>query len=658
MTQIALSPGITHDTVTTTTPWFRRRGIVVSAGVVACLVVANVALSGTSGFPDSKYWGLAAPVNDFKSWVQRNRDTNIVLAHVLRPIGDLVLWLYDSVVAVLDGLPWFWLPLAVFLVIVRRGRWAAAVASAACLLYVEVAGLHRQGMETIALMLICVGVCVAVGVPLGILAGLRPGFERALRPVLDGLQSLPVTIYLVVAVMFFGIRQTPAAIATILFGIPPMIRITAAGIRQVPDASVEAGRIFGSSRWQLLWKVQAPQAVPSFVTAINQTIMLCLSMAVIGGLVGAGGLGGELIQTLKLRSPGRGFIIGLAIFSIAVAFDRVSRSLIETDRAAADGRAIGARAWWGGTVLVLALAHVIGRAVDGGTVPWVFDARLAQPIDDAVIWIRDHWGDALQSFSDVVVSDVVLRIRDLLGTSIAWPVLIAGVAALGWWLRGWAFALFCVVGIYAIGGLGMWTWGLTTLSQILVSVTAGVAIALPVGVAIGRRPRAKALAEPVLDALQTLPSLIYAIPFVMLFGVGYVPAMLATMFYAIPAGIRLSALAIEEVPSETLEAATTFGATDRQRLWGVHLPLAVRGIVLATNQVIMLSISMAIVAGQVGENGLGYKSIEALVKPDVGLGIEAGLALLVMAVVLDRLSEGVAARLDPAPRDHASGGDA
>lgn len=649
MTQLTLpTPLVTAgSSESASVAWYRRRRLQVAAATVTGLVVLQLVLSGTETFPEARYLGLADPVNDAKSWVQRNRDTNFVLAHVLRPIGDAVLWLYDTVLDVLLRLPWFWLPLAVFLVILRSGRWLTAVGAAAALTYLEVAGLRERGMETISLMLICLAVCVLVGAPLGVWAGLSPRVDRALRPVLDGLQALPVSIFLIGAVMFFGIRQTPAAIATIAFAVPPMIRITAEGIRQVPEASVEAGTIFGSSRWQLLWKVQAPQAVPSFVAAVNQTIMLCLSMAVIGGLVGAGGLGGEIIQTLRLRSPGRGFLIGLGIFAIAVAFDRLCRSLLQTDRASRWSTLAPGR-YWGGVIGVLVVGYAAGRALDGGRVPWVFDADIAQPIDDAILWMRDEWGSALQSFSDFVVADVVIRIRDLLGTTIAWPVLILAVAALGWFLRGWRFALFCVVGIYGIGALGMWQPGLTTLSQILVSVAVGTAIALPVGVAVGRRPRAKAAIEPLLDALQTLPSIIYAIPFVMLFSLGYVPAMLATMFYAMPAGVRLAALAVERVPDETLEASTTFGATPRQRLWGVHLPLALRGLGLAANQVIMLSISMAIVAGMVGENGLGYQSVAALTKPDVGLGVEAGLSLLVMAIVLDRLTEGVADRLDPA----------
>lgn len=227
-------------------------------------------------------------------------------------------------------------------------------------------------------------------------------------------------------------------------------------------------------------------------------------------------------------------------------------------------------------------------------------------------------------------------------------MLIGAVTAAGWYLRGKLFAVFTFCGLMLIGLMGMWQPALLTLSQIVIAVVVGACIALPAGVFIGRRRRLEAAAEPFLDIMQTLPSFVYAIPFVMLFTVGYVPAMLSTMVFAIPAGMRLTALAVKGVQPEALEAATTFGATNRQRLWGVQIPLATRGLVLAVNQLIMMSISMAIVAGMVGENGLGYKSVEGLTKPDVGVAVEAGLSLLVMAIVLDRLMEGLANRFDTA----------
>ncbi|MEZ5271938.1 MAG: ABC transporter permease subunit [Ilumatobacteraceae bacterium] len=189
-------------------------------------------------------------------------------------------------------------------------------------------------------------------------------------------------MYLLFGLLLFGIRQTPAAVATVAFSVPPVIHIVAASIHAtMPPASVEAGRIFGSSRWQLLWKVQFPQATRSFLTAVNQTVMMCLSMVVIGALIGAGGLGGELLQTLKLRSPGRGVVVGVAIFGIAFAFDRLGRSLIGARAVASRLRS---RDYWLGAAAVLLVAYFVGRGIDHGQVPWTFARDVANPIDDLV----------------------------------------------------------------------------------------------------------------------------------------------------------------------------------------------------------------------------------------------------------------------------------
>ncbi len=630
------------------TPWYRQRTWRRVGFAAAVLLFAQVVLSNFSAFvgtrPNTWNVNLADPVDTFQSWVRSHRDTNPVLANVLRPISDFVIAFYESLRDLLSDLPWFWLALLVALVILRSGKWLTALGAAAGLLFIELAGYHKAGMETVALMLICVVLSIAIGLPLGIWAGLNPAVERFLRPILDALQSIPSTIFLVAAVLLFGILQTPAVIATVLFAVPPMIRIIALGIRQVPTASVEAGQMFGSSKWQLLWKVQAPQAMQSFVTAVNQTIMMCLGLVVIGALVGAGGLGAELLATLRLRSPGRGFIVGLAIFGIAVAFDRLSRSLVDR----ASPLPVPARTYWAAVAVVLVAAYAIGRGFDAVTVPWTFDADIAAPIDDLVTWIRDHLGDVLQSINDFIVRDIVIRIRELLGTTLAWPGVVAATAAAGWMLKGWRFAAFCIVGLTAVGLTGMWEPSVETLAQVLVAVAISVLIAVPLGIFIGRRPRVESFVEPVLDALQTFPNLIYAIPFVMVFSVGYVPGILATVLYAVPAGIRLTALSIRQVNPETLEAASTFGATDRQRLWGVQVPLALKGIALGINQVIMMAMSMVIIAGLVGGQGLGYLAVTALIAQDSGLGAEVGVAMLVMAIVLDRLSEGVAERLDPA----------
>ncbi len=616
----------------------RRWQWYILGGGAAVLGIAQVLLRGTTIFPESSEWDVAKTVNRLQSWVRRNRNTNWFLHGLMRPIGDFVLNTYESLRDLLLALPWFWLPLMVLLVIIRSGRWITALVVSGGLVYLELAGLHREGMETIALMTFCILACIVIGFPLGIWAGLNPRVEKILRPILDAAQSLPVTFYLVPSLLVFGILQTPAAIATVVFGVPPMIRITALGIRGVPEASVEAGVIFGSSRWQLLWKVQAPQAIRSFVTATNQTIMMCLGMVVLAGLIGAGGLGAELIDTMKLRSPGRSLLVGLAIFAVAMAFDRTTRSLVDRSRALP----VASRTYWLGSAAVLGAAWLIARLADAKSAPWKFDHGIVSPIDDFVTWIRDHFADQLQWFNDFIVRDIVIRLRDLLGTSVAWPVLIGIVVIVALLLRGWLFAGFCAVGLAGIGFLGMWAPALETLAQIVVAVIIAILVSVPIGIFVGRRPRLEAVLEPALDALQTFPSLIYAIPFVLLFSVGYLPAILATVLYAIPPGVRLTALAIKQVPAETLEASTTFGATPRQRLWGIQVPLAMRGMMLAVNQVIMMSLSMVIIGGLVGGQGLGYQTVAALTKPDTGVGVESGLALLVMAIILDRLSESAA----------------
>jgi ABC-type proline/glycine betaine transport system permease subunit len=150
-----------------------------------------------------------------------------------------------------------------------------------------------------------------------------------------------------------------------------------------------------------------------------------------------------------------------------------------------------------------------------------------------------------------------------------------------------------------------------------------------------------------METLQTLPSVIYAIPFVMIFAAGYLPGMLATVLYAVPAGVRLVAMSVRGVDPQVLEASTTFGASSWQRLAGVRVPMAFDGIMLGVNQVVMMSMSMVVITGTFGSQGLGYQLVSALTKPDTGVGVEAGLSVLVMGILLDRLSQGVGQRFSP-----------
>ncbi|MCX6532529.1 MAG: ABC transporter permease subunit, partial [Actinobacteria bacterium] len=248
-------------------------------------------------------------------------------------------------------------------------------------------------------------------------------------------------------------------------------------------------------------------------------------------------------------------------------------------------------------------------------------------------------------FNDFVVREILVRAQTLFNETITWQAVVVVAAAFAFYIAGWKMSLLTASGITFIGLTGRWPDSVDTLAQTVVAVVISILIAIPIGIWLGRRPRAESIIAPVLDAMQTIPCLVYAIPFVMIFSVGPVPGIVAAVVYAIPPGIRLTSLGIRQVNYESLEAATTFGASQRQVLWGVRVPLAMPSIILAINQMVMMVLAMAIIAGMVGGGGLGYRSIEALTGPDSGLGVEVGIAIVIMATILDRLLQATARRL-------------
>lgn len=196
----------------------------------------------------------------------------------------------------------------------------------AALFTVGFLGLWSETMTTLSMVLASVFFCVVAGVPLGIISGRNSKFESWLKPVLDAMQTTPAFVYLVPVVMLFSIGTVSGVIATIIFALPPIIRLTSLGIRQVDKELVEAGIAFGATKWQLLVKVQIPQAMPSIMAGLNQTIMMALSMVVIAALIGAGGLGVPVFQGLNNLDIGLAFIGGLGIVLIAIILDRLTQS--------------------------------------------------------------------------------------------------------------------------------------------------------------------------------------------------------------------------------------------------------------------------------------------------------------------------------------------
>ncbi|MBO9447263.1 ABC transporter permease subunit [Ruegeria sp. R14_0] len=229
----------------------------------------------------------------------------------------------DALTVALIGSPW---PVVMLVICVTAWRAAGprvAIFTAASLAYIALLGYWDVAMETVALVGAAVLLCVVFGIPLGIWFGKSKRAYRAAEPVLDLMQTLPAFVYLIPIIAFFGTGNPPGILATIIFGMPPVIRLTALGMRGVPESIKEAAVAFGASKWQLLKDVEIPLALPSIMTGVNQTILMCLSMVVIISLIGGGGLGKEILEALQYAAKGPGLLGGFAILFLAMVMDRI-----------------------------------------------------------------------------------------------------------------------------------------------------------------------------------------------------------------------------------------------------------------------------------------------------------------------------------------------
>jgi glycine betaine/proline transport system permease protein len=236
------------------------------------------------------------------------------IAQVLDGAESLLLWLpWPIVILIIVAIGWL-----------NSGRWVG-ILSGVGMIFVGFLGYWDLTMTTMSMILTALAFCILVGVPLGILAAKNDAFENTVRPILDGMQTIHPFVYLIPIVMFFGIGQVPGTMATIIFALPPIVRLTNLGIRQVPGEVVEAGRAFGSNDRQLLFDVQIPLAMPTIMAGLNQTLMLALSMVVIVALIAGGGLGQEIYGAVTSLQIGRAITSGLAVLILAIVLDRISQ---------------------------------------------------------------------------------------------------------------------------------------------------------------------------------------------------------------------------------------------------------------------------------------------------------------------------------------------
>ena len=559
-----------------------------------------------------------------------------------------------------------------------------------------------ESLQTLALMGLSVVLCVFFGVLLGVLCSQSDRFENFMKPILDTMQVMPAFVYLFPALFFFGIGGAPAILATMIYAMPPVIRLTNAGIRQVSEQIIESATSFGSSKLQLLFKIKIPLSLPSIMMGINQVIMMALALVVLACFIGAEGIGGQVWLAIRNLDVGWAMEGGLCILFMAIMFDRFSMSFSkEEERLPLDvqkfyllpqswekfqiarifekplsyshaiinlvckkitnlisyvaefitslfnkplgrdiGEFVGNRYYIIPSFIVFFIISFIDSNIFSiGTFPEEWKLSIRQPIADTVKSLTVNPG--FIAFTKGLRAFVYLNLLNPLDTFLThtpWWYTTAVFALIGYFTVGLRFAFITVLLLLFIGACGIWPQSMITLSSVLVSVALCFAIGVPLGIIASYNPRFKNIQNVVLDAMQTLPYFCYLIPVLMFFGGGIVSAVLATVIYSIPPIIRLTSLGLTQVSGTFSEVSRSFGGTTLQTLNKVKFPLAVPSLVIGFNQTVIMAFAMQIVTPLIGGKGLGLEVFNGLARSDTGRGLAAGIGIVLMAIIIDRIS--------------------
>jgi glycine betaine/proline transport system permease protein len=545
----------------------------------------------------------------------------------------------DTAIAV-PPLSWVGVSATVAIAGYAFGGWRLAALGGLSFLYLALFGQWSSAMRTLALIVITVPLGVIVGLLVGIWGYRQPGVNRALIvPLLDLAQAMPQFAYLVPILMLFGNNPVSAMLATLAFAVPPMVRATTLALSQVPGEIRDFGNMAGCTRRQHLWRILVPSARPLLMVGVNQVINMTLNMVIIASMIGAGGLGYDVLLALRALKVGPATEAGISIVLLAIVLDRLSQAFAQQKPTMlVPGRPF----WQRHPYVVLAVAVLVATTLASFAIPALTELPKSltvttAPLWEGVIrWINVNFFDAIDAVRTVLIKQIMNPFRDFL-LALPWLGVVAMLGLAGLQLGGRrlallaaGLALFCAVS-------GLWNETIRTVYLVGLSSVIACLIGMPLGVLSARSDAAHRVLSVIVDTLQTIPAFVYLIPAVMLLRVGDVAAMLGIVLYAVTPAIRYTDHGIRQVSPALIEAAKVSGCTRRQLLWRVQIPLALPEIMLGINQVVFLALSMDIIAAMIGTSDLGQEVFKALAKADAGRGLIAGLAVAFIGIIADRL---------------------
>ncbi|WP_299142222.1 proline/glycine betaine ABC transporter permease [uncultured Tateyamaria sp.] len=519
------------------------------------------------------------------------------------------------------------------------GGWRMALLGAGTFIWTALIGQWKIAMETMSVLMVAAPLAFFIGLGLGILAWKYVAVNRAIKPILSVLQTLPFFTYLLPAVIFFKVGPTAGAVATTIYAIPPMILMTTLGLQKVPSEVVEAGNMSGCTKWQLLRHVYLPSARTEILVGVNQVIMLCLAMVVLTAFIGMPGLGAKLLAMMGSFKLGRSFEIGVTIVLLAVTLDRMSKAWVikQPEHFERD------TPWWRRHIVLLTGIGVFVFFCIAAQFVQVFaeigrkqNFSQGKEIDTAIkaFLAFDPVQNTTQAIRYVLNVWILNPFRDFL-LSIPTPAFILLVVAFALSLGGRKPAIYAAIFFGLVALSGWWDRSVITLYSVISAVTLALLIGVPLGIVAARSEKWSQRVLLACDTAQTFPSFIYLIPAIMLFGITATSVVMSILIFAMVPLTRYTIEGLRTVPPEMTEAADMAGATRMQKLVKVQLPLALPTMAVGFNQAIMFAFFMVIIAAFIGTQDLGQELQRTLAGTDLGKNFVLGICVSLMALTFD-----------------------